>query len=139
MENEKVVAAGIDSIQVDGNDVVAVYSATRDAILSGKPTVIECITYRMGLHTTSDDPTKYRTDSELEIWKQRDPISRLKKYLESKNLWNEEMENKAKEEDAAAIDNAVETAEKFNPKNSAVYAYILAKKDYLLVFHHYLF
>ncbi len=121
---QKAVAAGIDSIQVDGNDVVAVYSATRDAILSGKPIVIECITYRMGLHTTSDDPTKYRTDSELEIWKQRDPISRLKKYLESKNLWNEEMENKAKEEDAAAIDHAVETAEKFKPNPRSIYEHV---------------
>ena len=121
---QKAVAAGIDSIQVDGNDVIAVYSATRDAILSGKPTVIECITYRMGLHTTSDDPTKYRTDSELEAWKQKDPISRMKKYLESKNLWNEEMEKKAAAEDAALIDNAVETAEKFKPNPRSIYEHV---------------
>ncbi|MEM3215564.1 MAG: thiamine pyrophosphate-dependent enzyme, partial [Candidatus Micrarchaeaceae archaeon] len=68
---QKGIAAGIDSVQVDGNDVFAVYKATKYAIEASKekPTIIECITYRMSMHTTADDPTKYRTDEEVEEWR----------------------------------------------------------------------
>jgi len=78
---------GFPGVRVDGNDVLAVYAVTKaalDAARSGQgPTLIEAYTYRMGAHTTSDDPTKYRFSSEVEIWKLRDPIARLKAYLTS--------------------------------------------------------
>ena len=76
---------GFPGVRVDGNDVLAVYAVTQqalDAARSGQgPTFIEAFTYRMGAHTTSDDPTKYRVSAEVEVWKHRDPIERLKSYL----------------------------------------------------------
>ena len=76
---------GFPGVRVDGNDVLAVYAVTKaalDAARSGQgPTLIEAYTYRMGAHTTSDDPTKYRVSAEVEVWKLRDPIARLKVYL----------------------------------------------------------
>jgi pyruvate dehydrogenase E1 component alpha subunit len=78
---------GFPGVRVDGNDVLAVYAVTKaamDAARSGEgPRMIEAYTYRMGAHTTSDDPTKYRVSAEVEVWKLRDPIARLKAYLTS--------------------------------------------------------
>jgi len=79
---------GIPSVQIDGNDVLASYAVTRanlDATRSGVgPRFIEALTYRMGAHTTSDDPTKYRRSEELEFWTAADPISRFEAYLRSR-------------------------------------------------------
>ena len=76
---------GFPGVRVDGNDVLAVYAVTKaalDAARSGQgPTLIEAFTYRMGAHTTSDDPTKYRVSAEVDLWKAKDPIDRLRKYL----------------------------------------------------------
>ncbi|MEP6797857.1 MAG: thiamine pyrophosphate-dependent enzyme, partial [Lapillicoccus sp.] len=76
---------GFPGIRVDGNDVLAVYAVTQHALEEARsgqgPTLIEAWTYRMGAHTTSDDPTKYRVSAEVEVWKLRDPIERLKAYL----------------------------------------------------------
>jgi pyruvate dehydrogenase E1 component alpha subunit len=78
---------GFPGVRVDGNDVLAVYAVTKaalDAARSGQgPMLVEAFTYRMGAHTTSDDPTKYRVSAEVEVWKLRDPIARLKAYLTS--------------------------------------------------------
>ncbi|WP_394770118.1 pyruvate dehydrogenase (acetyl-transferring) E1 component subunit alpha [Lacisediminihabitans sp.] len=87
---------GIPSLRVDGNDVLAVMAATRIALdrarSGGGPTFIEAVTYRMGPHTTSDDPTRYRDAAELERWAAKDPISRLRAYLEHEGLLTEEFE-----------------------------------------------
>jgi len=76
---------GFPGIRVDGNDVLAVYAVTQQALRNARegngPTLIEAYTYRMGAHTTSDDPTRYRIASEVEAWKQKDPIERLRTYL----------------------------------------------------------
>jgi 2-oxoisovalerate dehydrogenase E1 component alpha subunit len=76
---------GFPGIRVDGNDVLAVYEVTRRALeqarVGGGPTLIEAYTYRLGAHTTSDDPTRYRIDAEVEVWKHRDPIERVKSLL----------------------------------------------------------
>jgi pyruvate dehydrogenase E1 component alpha subunit len=78
---------GVPGVRVDGNDVLAVYAVTKAALNSARsgqgPMLIEAFTYRMGAHTTSDDPTKYRISAEVEVWKLRDPIARLKAYLTS--------------------------------------------------------
>jgi 2-oxoisovalerate dehydrogenase E1 component alpha subunit len=78
---------GFPGVRVDGNDVLAVYAVTKAALNSARsgqgPMLIEAFTYRMGAHTTSDDPTKYRISAEVEVWKLRDPIARLKAYLTS--------------------------------------------------------
>ncbi|MCL4372035.1 pyruvate dehydrogenase (acetyl-transferring) E1 component subunit alpha [Candidatus Marsarchaeota archaeon] len=121
---QKAVAAGIDSIQVDGNDVLAVYKAMKDAIESakaGKPYVIECVTYRMSMHTTSDDPTKYRPDAEVDAWKQKDPIARVEKYLTSKGMLSDSVKSSIEEEHAKLIDEALEKAEQFKPNPSGMF------------------
>ena len=82
---ERASGFGFPGIQVDGNDVLAVMAVTRvmlERARSGEgPSLIEAFTYRMGAHTTSDDPTRYRAANELEIWRLRDPIERLKVFL----------------------------------------------------------
>jgi 2-oxoisovalerate dehydrogenase E1 component alpha subunit len=79
---------GFPGVRVDGNDVLAVYAVTKaalDAARAGQgPTLIEAFTYRMGAHTTSDDPTKYRIAAEVDIWREKDPITRMRGFLSSK-------------------------------------------------------
>jgi pyruvate dehydrogenase E1 component alpha subunit len=76
---------GFPGVRVDGNDVLACYEVTRQALRAARdgegPTLIEAFTYRMGAHTTTDDPTRYRLASELETWRLRDPIERVRAYL----------------------------------------------------------
>jgi pyruvate dehydrogenase E1 component alpha subunit len=76
---------GVPGIRIDGNDVLASYCVTAkhmdDARNGAGPTLIEALTYRIGAHTTSDDPTKYRDEAEVEYWKARDPLARLEKFL----------------------------------------------------------
>jgi 2-oxoisovalerate dehydrogenase E1 component alpha subunit len=82
---QRAAGFGFPGVRVDGNDVLAVLAVTRAALAAARegqgPTFIEAFTYRMGAHTTSDDPTRYRLASELEEWKLRDPIARLKAHL----------------------------------------------------------
>jgi pyruvate dehydrogenase E1 component alpha subunit len=97
---QKAIAFGIPGMQVDGNDILAMYVAMKESIeyaRSGKgPVLIEAYTYRLGPHTTSDDPTLYREDKEVEMWEKRDPMIRFKKYLIDKGYWSEK-EDKALE------------------------------------------
>jgi pyruvate dehydrogenase E1 component alpha subunit len=89
---------GIPGGQVDGNDVLAVLAVTRQAAIraraGGGPSFIEAITYRMGPHTTADDPSRYRTTAELELWQRRDPIDRIRRLLEREGLWDSEFEQR---------------------------------------------
>src|SRR5882672_7191037 len=104
---QKALAYGFPGIQVDGNDVLAVYAAAREAVDRARagdgPTLIECVTYRLGVHTTADDPTKYRTDEEVAMWEQKDPLTRFRAYLEKRNLLEANLEQRIDEEIAAAI------------------------------------
>jgi len=88
---QKALAYGLPGIQVDGNDVLAVYAAAHEAVDRARagdgPTLIECVTYRLGVHTTADDPTKYRADEEVAMWEQKDPLTRFRTYLEKRNLF----------------------------------------------------
>ena len=90
---EKAVAYGIPGVRVDGNDLFAVVSVTRKALERGArgegPTLIEAITYRMGGHSTSDDPNRYRESQALESWAARDPIERVRGYLGKRGLWSD--------------------------------------------------
>jgi pyruvate dehydrogenase E1 component alpha subunit len=107
---QKAVAYDIPGFQVDGNDFLAVYAATCEAVdrarAGGGPTLIEAVTYRRGPHTTSDDPRRYRSTAEEEEWAAKDPLKRLKGYLEGQGLWDDDQE-KAQHEAAA---NAAEEA-----------------------------
>jgi len=121
---QKGIAAGIKVLQVDGNDVVAVYKATREALndaVNGIPSLLECVTYRMSMHTTADDPTKYRDPADVEVWKKKDPIDRIRKYLVAKGLWDDKKEADAAEEFKKAIDEAVDKAEKFTPNPETMF------------------
>ena len=93
----KAVAYGFPGVRVDGNDVLAVFRATREAVARARrgegPTLIECVTYRIGGHSSSDDPTKYRPPGEVEIWQQRDPIARFRRHLEGRKLWDQDLED----------------------------------------------
>ena len=94
---------GFPGIRVDGNDVLACYAVTKAALEAARtgqgPLLIEAVTYRMGAHTTSDDPTRYRLASDLESWKLKDPLERLKAYLYRQQLadrgWFDELDNEA--------------------------------------------
>ena len=87
---QKALAYGLPGLQVDGNDVLAVYAAAREAVDRARagdgPTLIECVTYRLGVHTTADDPTKYRAEEEVRMWEQKDPLTRFRIYLEKRDL-----------------------------------------------------
>ncbi len=111
---QKALAYGMPGIQVDGNDILAVYVAAQEAVQRARkgdgPTLIECVTYRLMMHTTADDPKRYRTDEEVERWRQRDPLPRFEKYLLDKGLLSEkkrdQLESEVLEEIQAAIDRA---------------------------------
>ena len=87
---QKALAYGLPGLQVDGNDILAVYAACREAVERARggdgPTLIECVTYRLGVHTTADDPTKYRSTEEVEAWERKDPLTRFGGLSEKKNL-----------------------------------------------------
>jgi pyruvate dehydrogenase E1 component alpha subunit len=91
---QKALAYDMPGLQVDGNDVLAVYAAAKEAAdrarAGGGPSLIECVTYRMSMHTTADDPKKYRKEEEVEEWIERDPIARFQKYLIAKGLLRDE-------------------------------------------------
>lgn len=107
----KAVGYGISGVRVDGNDPIAIYSVVKEAkerALRGEgPTLIEAMTYRMGAHSTSDDPTRYRNEEEVKRWAALCPIKRLEAYLEKKGLWDssktEQLKNEIQEEITKSI------------------------------------
>jgi pyruvate dehydrogenase E1 component alpha subunit len=86
----KAIAYGMPGVRVDGNDVCAVYLALSDAAARARrgegPTFLEAVTYRMGAHSSSDDPTRYRSDEEVAMWRLRDPLDRLRKAMVARGL-----------------------------------------------------
>jgi pyruvate dehydrogenase E1 component alpha subunit len=106
---------GIPSLQVDGNDVLASYAVSKTALdearAGGGPRAIEAMTYRMGAHTTSDDPTKYRTSDEEKAWAGRDPIARMRAFLEARGASQQFFDDADAEGRALADDVRVRTNE----------------------------
>jgi pyruvate dehydrogenase E1 component alpha subunit len=113
---QKALAYGLPGIQVDGNDVLAVYAAAKEAVArarsGGGATLIECVTYRLSVHTTADDPKRYRTEEDVEDWQKRDPIPRFQKYLKDKGLLTDDRIQEIEGEIEAQIQEAVDRAEK---------------------------
>lgn len=99
---QKAIGYGIPGIQVDGNDILAMYAAVSEAAKRGRdglgPTLIEAYTYRLGPHTTSDDPTIYRSNEEVLEWEAKDPIIRFRQYLINKKLWSKKQEEDLEKE-----------------------------------------
>jgi pyruvate dehydrogenase E1 component alpha subunit len=125
---QKAQAYGFEGIQVDGNDVLAVYHATTMALKKAKsdggPTFIEAITYRMGAHTTSDDPKRYRSEEEVARWQALDPLERFRKYLEHKGTWSEEYEEEVQSWAKKEVERAVEIAEAHPVKPESMFQYV---------------
>jgi len=118
---QKAIAYGIEGVRVDGNDVFAVFKVVMDAVAKARagrgPTLIECVTYRMESHTTADDWKKYRDPAEVEKWKQKDPIARLKKYMEEEGIWNETYEKKVWDDAKAKVSEATRKFESVEPQS----------------------
>jgi pyruvate dehydrogenase E1 component alpha subunit len=116
---QKAHAYGIPGLQVDGNDVFAVHVAMTEALerarSGGGPTLLECVTYRIGDHTTADDASRYRSDAEVAAWKERDPILRLRRFMESNGSWDENRENMLADEVQKWVDTTVEAFEQMAP------------------------
>lgn len=112
---DKGLGYGMPGIAVDGNDVLAVYAVTMEAVERARrgegPSFIEAFTYRMGPHSSSDDPTRYRDEKVYEAWKKRDPIVRFRAYLTKKKIWDDKQEAALQEELKALLAEAVEKAE----------------------------
>jgi len=118
---QKAIAYGFEGIRVDGNDVFAVYKATKEALeraRDGKgPSFIECYTYRLGDHTTSDDASKYRTEKEVKLWEKKDPIIRFEKYLISKKILSKNEIKIVINRVNKIIEDAVKKYESIKPEN----------------------
>ncbi len=116
---QKAVAFGIHGVQVDGNDVLAVYQATCEALerarSGGGATFIECETYRIADHTTADDARRYRDPAEVERWRQRDPLLRMRNFLQQRGLWDEPEQQAREEVLRSQIERAVADAEATPP------------------------
>ena len=115
----KATAYGFPGVKVDGNDVEAVYAAASDAVARARagegPTLIEAETYRMGAHSSSDDPSRYRESQEVEEWKRRDPLDRLRRRLVGAQLWDDARDEALRAELLAQVNAAIDTAEKLPP------------------------
>jgi pyruvate dehydrogenase E1 component alpha subunit len=112
---DKAVGYGVPGVAVDGNDVLAIYQVMKEAVerarRGGGPTMIECLTLRMGPHSSSDDPTRYRDEKLYQAWKERDPIDRFRQYLTAKKIWDEKQEARLLEELKNEVMASVEKAE----------------------------
>ncbi|MEA3252428.1 MAG: pyruvate dehydrogenase (acetyl-transferring) E1 component subunit alpha [Pseudomonadota bacterium] len=141
---QKGLAYAIPSLQVDGNDPLAVYVAVKEAAERARagegPTFIECVTYRLSVHTTADDPSKYRDEEEVERWQARDPLPRLQGYLKKKRWLSDKQIDKLDEEVSEIVDNAWNSAHEriqslndpavmFDHLLSEMPAYLAAQRD----------
>jgi pyruvate dehydrogenase E1 component alpha subunit len=112
---QKAAAYGFEGVRVDGNDGLAVYRAARDAVrkarAGGGPTLVECLTYRLGPHSSSDDPSRYREEKEVEAWRRRDPLTVYRRYLAHLEVWTEEFEADLERTIGEEITEAVRLAE----------------------------
>jgi len=118
---QKAWGYGVRGLQVDGNDALAVYKAVSEAVARARAgegaTLLECETYRLGHHTTADDATRYRADKEVEAWRKKDPIARMRKYLSSRKLWDDKKEKALASETKTWIDGEVKAYEEFPAPN----------------------
>jgi pyruvate dehydrogenase E1 component alpha subunit len=127
---QKALAYGFDGIQLDGNDPLAVYVAAKEAMekarSGGGPTLLEAVTYRLSVHTTADDPTKYRCQEDVEKWEKLDPIPRFQKHLLKSRVLNPKLVEEIDADVTAQVSAAVqryEAARDVDPLDCFVYMY----------------
>jgi pyruvate dehydrogenase E1 component subunit alpha len=115
----KAIAYGIPGVRVDGNDILAVYKATREAVdrarSGGGPTFIEALTYRVSAHSSSDDPTRYRDESITEQWKQKDPIARFRAHLIGSGVLDEAGDTRIRDQIEREVRDAIAAEEAAPP------------------------
>jgi pyruvate dehydrogenase E1 component alpha subunit len=113
------IGFGLPSVLVDGNDILAVYDVMQQAVERARagqgPTLVETLTYRIGAHTTADDPTRYRTPDEVEFWRTKDPLVRFQRFLMSRDLLTEEQDRQLVAALEEEINEAVRAAEAIPP------------------------
>lgn len=128
---QKAHAYGFPGEQVDGNDLFAVYATVSAAVerarSGGGPSLIEAFTYRMAPHTTADDPDRYRHSEEAEAWRDRDPLERVRRYLDGRGAWDADWQAELEASASEDIEAAIESAEALKPLGaddvfSAMYA-----------------
>ncbi len=116
---EKAAAYGLPGVRVDGMDALAVYGAVRRAATAARagdgPTLVEALTYRFGPHSSSDDPARYRDESEAAAWRARDPLVRFRRFLEKQGGWDDEREARLEKDIGDDITRAVAEAEAMPP------------------------
>ncbi|MFA8438163.1 pyruvate dehydrogenase (acetyl-transferring) E1 component subunit alpha [Pueribacillus sp. YX66] len=136
---QKAVAYGMKGVQVDGNDILAVYNVMQEAVKRARngegPMLIEAVTYRQGPHTTADDPTKYRDVKEVKDWvENNDPLRRFHTFLQEKGLMTEVKLEQLRERFNEEIEQAVEEAEAFKPSTTdEAFDYVYDKPHKLLI------
>jgi pyruvate dehydrogenase E1 component alpha subunit len=112
---QKALGQGITGVLVDGNDVLAVHAVCDWALGRARdgqgPALIEALTYRLGAHTTADDPRRYQPADEIVAWQARDPLPRFRRFLEDRGLWDEDAEREAASDALGRIDAAIAEAE----------------------------
>jgi pyruvate dehydrogenase E1 component subunit alpha len=130
---QKALAYGFPGIQVDGNDLLACYVATREAVerarQGGGPTLVEAVTYRLSMHTTSDDPTKYRSEDEVKAWEAKEPLPRFRRYVEQKGVIDAAAHAALEAEVDAQIRESIERAEaRMTPDLLEVFEHVYAER-----------
>lgn len=128
---QKAIGYGLEGLQVDGNDIFAVYRSTQEALKKARlgkgPTLLECVTYRMEAHTTSDDPSRYRDEQALQPWLAKDPIDRFEKYLLNKGFLQKGERNRIQEKLAEELKKQAAEAEeicrRLSPDEMFTYMY----------------
>ncbi|MCJ7479120.1 MAG: pyruvate dehydrogenase (acetyl-transferring) E1 component subunit alpha [Candidatus Nanohaloarchaeota archaeon QJJ-7] len=129
---QKATAYGFEGIQVDGNDVLAMYKATEKALEKARdnePVLVEAYTYRLENHTTADDASRYRDEEEVEEWKKKDPIDRFQKFLKEEGVLDNEKIEEIQEEMEERVEKAVEEAEAIeDPELEDMFDYMYEEK-----------
>ncbi len=128
---QKAIAAGLEGLQIDGNDIFAVKDAIEKAIQKARAgkgaTVIEALSYRMGDHTTADDASRYRSQDELKDNEKKDPILRLRLYMQNNKMWDDSKEAALIETLSKEVNDAVERYENIPmPKPESMFDYLYA-------------
>ena len=135
---QKGLAYGLECVQIDGNDIFASYKVTKEAITravkQNKPTFIEAVTYRLGDHTTADDARRYRDPKEVEAWVKRDPLIRVRKYMDAKKLWDDEKQAELEARAKKIVEEVVRNAEGIaTPGKDDIFDYTFEKIEGQLV------
>lgn len=127
---QKAIAYGMDGMQIDGNDILAVIAAAREAVdkarKGGGPTLIEAVTYRLAMHTTADDPKKYRSEEQVKPWEAKEPLIRFRKYMQSKKLLDDKIEQVMEEEIRKELEEAIARYEAYKHDPYAMFQHMYA-------------